>query len=109
MAPWLTALTALISPVTSVIGNWQERRKQVVQTRHEARLERIRAQKGDWKDEFLLVIWSAPLLCSFIPSLQENAFRAFRYISELPDWYMGGWVAISLAVFGVDKIMKLRS
>lgn len=105
---WMTALTTMIGPVFNMVGKWQERRGQVAQASHEAKLERIKSQRGDWKDEFLIIIWSAPLLLSFVPSLQDNAFRAFDYMAKLPDWYMGGWVAISLAVFGVDKIMKVK-
>jgi len=105
---WMTALTTLIGPVSSMVGKWQERRAQVSVAKHEANLKRIEAQKGDWKDEFLIIIWSAPLMCAFIPPLQDNAFRAFEYMEKLPPWYMGGWVAISLAVFGVDKLMKVK-
>lgn len=103
-----TALTALIAPVTSMVSNWQAARSQVSAAKHEAKLERIKAQQGDWKDEFLIIIWSAPLMCGFIPPLQDTAFRAFDYMEKLPPWYMGGWVAISLAVFGVDKVAKFK-
>jgi hypothetical protein len=105
---WLTALTTFIGPVSKIVGNWQVRRGQVSAAAHEAKLERIKSQRGDFKDEYLLFIWSAPLLCAFVPALQDNAFRAFDYMSKLPDWYMGGWVAISLAVFGVDKLVKMK-
>lgn len=105
---WMTALTTLIGPVASIVGKWQDRRAQVAQAQHEAKIERIRAQKGDWKDEFLLLIWSTPILISFVPPLQPTAFAAFDYMKELPEWYMGGWVAISLAIFGVDKILKVK-
>lgn len=105
---WMTALTTLVGPVSTMVATWQERRAEVSQAKHETRLERIKSQRGDLKDEFLLVIWSAPLLCAFIPALQDNAFAAFDYMAKLPDWYMGGWVAISLAIFGVDKIMKVK-
>jgi len=105
---WMTALTTLIGPVSNMIGKWQERRGQIAAAKHEANLERIKAQSGSWKDEFVLIIWSVPILAAFIPSLQDNAFAAFDYMKELPEWYMGGWVAISLTIFGVDKIMKVK-
>lgn len=105
---FMGALTVLTGPVANMVGSWQARRAQVSVAKHEANLKRIEQQKGDWKDEFLIIIWSAPLLCAFIPALQDNAFRAFEYMSKLPDWYMGGWVAISLAVFGIDKVLKFK-
>ena len=105
---FMGALTTLTGPVFSVIGNWQQKRAQVAQAKHEAKIKRIEAQSNDWKDEFLILIWSAPLMCAFVPPLQEHAFKAFDYMSKLPEWYMGGWVAISLAVFGVDKLLKFK-
>ena len=105
---WMTALATAIGPVSNMVSQWQERRSQVAQASHEAKLERIRAQKNDWKDEFLLIVWSTPILISFVPPLQDSAFKAFDYMKELPEWYMGGWVAISLAVFGVNKFMKVK-
>lgn len=108
MNPIFTALSTLVSPVANAIGKYQERKAQVVQAKHEAKLERIRLQPNDYKDEWLLAIWSTPILCCFIPPLQPYAFQAFGFIAELPQWYIGGWVAISLSVFGVDKLMKIK-
>jgi len=105
---WLTALTTLVGPVSSMVSKWQERRGQVAAAKHEANLERIRAQKGDWKDEFVLIVVSAPILCAFVPPLQDDAFRAFEYMDKLPEWYMGLWVIICASVFGVNQIPKFK-
>lgn len=105
---WVAALTSLIAPVSNMVGKWQENRAQVSQAKHEAKLERIKSMDNDHKDEFLLGIWSAPFLAAFIPGLQPYAFKAFDFLSQLPGWYLGAWVAISLSVFGVDKIMKVK-
>ena len=105
---WLTALTTLVGPVANAVSTWQARRAQVSEAKHEVKLERIRQMDNDKKDEFLLAIWSAPFLCVFIPPLQPYAFTAFEFLQDLPQWYLGGWVAISLAIFGVDKVTKVR-
>ena len=111
MAIFTTAATligSLVAPVSSAVGKWQDRKAQVSAAKHEAKLERIKAMDNDHKDEFLLGIWSAPFLCVFIPGLQPYAFEAFEFLSNLPQWYLGAWIAISLSVFGVDKIMKIK-
>lgn len=91
-----------------MVTRWQDRRAQVAQAKHEANLERIRAQAGDWKDEFLVVLWSVPIVSCFVPPLQEYAFEAVNKMGQLPEWYLGGFVVISLSVFGVNKIPKLK-
>lgn len=96
---------SVIPAISAPVAKYQERKAQVVQVKHEARLERIRAQKGDFKDEFLLGIWSMPLLIAVSP-WQEYSFEMFERLAKLPDWYMGGFVGISFAIFGVDKIFK---
>ena len=105
-----TALTSLIAPVANVIGKWQDRKAQVSAAKHEAKLERIRAQAGDWKDELLVIIWSYPMVSIFVPVdfIQQSTFEGLERVGQLPDWYLGGWIAISLAVFGADKILKIK-
>lgn len=107
---WLTALTGIMSPALGLANTWIERRGQVAVAKHEARLERIKAMEGDWKDEWLIVIWSYPFVSMFVPitAVQQATFAALDRIGILPEWYLGGWVAISLAIFGVDKITKVK-
>lgn len=107
---WFTAVTALVAPVANVINTWQARKSQVAQAKHEAKLERIKAQAGDWKDELLIVIWSYPFVSCFVPyePVRQATFEALDQVGLLPQWYLGGWVAISMAVFGADKILKVK-
>lgn len=107
---WMTALTTLVSPAINLASTWIDRRGQVAAASHAAKLERIKAQQGDWKDEWLIVIWSYPFVSMFIPitTVQQATFAALDRIGILPEWYLGGWVAISLAIFGVDKITKVK-
>ena len=106
----LTALTTLVGPVANAVSEWQSRKAQVSQAKHEAKLEAIKAQRSDWKDEFLIVIWSYPMISCFIPydPVQQATFAALDKVGLLPEWYLGGWVAISLAVFGADKLLKIK-
>jgi hypothetical protein len=102
--------TAAIGPVANAVGKWQERRSQVAQAKHESKLERIRNLSSDWKDEWLIIIWSYPMISMFIPidAIQQATFDAMDKIGLLPEWFVGGWVAISLAIFGVDKLIKVK-
>ena len=107
---WMTALATAIGPVSNMVGRWQERRSQVAQASHEARLERIRSQRGDFKDEVVLFIVLYPVVSMFIPIefLQQNTFVAFEKMGKLPEWYVGLYAGICMAVFGIQAIPKIR-
>jgi hypothetical protein len=107
---WLGAVTGILGPVTSLVGTYLERRGQVAEARHQAKMMRIASQEGSWKDEYTLIIWSWPVVSMFIPIpyIQNMSFNALDKISSLPQWYLGGWVAISLAVMGADKLLKIK-
>ena len=107
---WPVLLGKLIGPVSSAIGKWQDRRREVAQAKHEASIERIKAQRGDWKDEAVLIIVTYPFITMFLPfePLQRNTFEAFERLSNLPEWYVGLYAGICMAVFGIQAIPKLR-
>ena len=89
------------------IGKYQDRKAAIEEAKHEASLERIRQQESSWKDEYLIIIWTAPIIGAFIPPLQDRVFEGFEFIAALPNWYHVGFVGISFAVFGVNNLGKL--
>lgn len=107
---WPVLLGKLIGPVAGAIGKWQDRRAQVAQAKHEATIERIKAQRGDWKDEFVLVVVFYPFISMFVPwkAMQQHTFDAFSRIDDLPAWYVGIYAGVCMAVFGIQSIPKLR-
>lgn len=104
MAWW----TVLVSPVAGAINTWQKNRAESNQARHEANLARIKDWNSSWKDEIILILWGWPVVSAFIPYFQDNTMAAFAFMHTLPSWYIGGWIAISLAVFGADKVAKFK-
>jgi len=109
MAPWLTALIPnAVQSLFDVAEGWQERRKEEARARHEAKLTAIRQQDSSWKDEFVLLAASYPPISLFIPFLRENTVTSLEYISKLPEWAIGLWVAIALSVYGVQKVAKVK-
>lgn len=100
--------TALINPVGEAIKTWQKNRSEAGQARHEANMARIKDHSTSWKDEIVLLVWSYPVVSAFIPPLQENTSQAFLYMQDLPEWYLGGFIAISLAVYGVNKVARFK-
>lgn len=101
-------LTALIGPISGAFSKWQDKRGEVKAAQHDATIARIKAGESSWKDEYLVIIWSYPIISGFIPYLQDSTMRGFEFMTGLPPWYVGGWVTISLSVFGITKIMNIK-
>lgn len=60
-----------------------------------------------WKDEFLLILWSIPLVGMFFPFTRPFVQDGFLFMKEFnPDaayWYMAGWAIIFAASFGFKQ------
>ena len=56
---------------------------------------------NSWKDEYLLIIFSPPLIMAFIPGLAPYVEEGFRVLQETPDWYKGAIALMVAASFGM--------
>lgn len=69
--------------------------------------------KTSWKDEYLMLIFSFPLILAFIPYAQEAVLKGFETLEKTPDWYMMLVLGIVASVFGlrwlVSSINTFRS
>lgn len=66
---------------------------------HEWELERIR--QAGWKDEWVLLLLSIPLIGVFIPQLAPYMLTGFETLETTPDWYRWLVVLIFTAVYGI--------
>jgi hypothetical protein len=109
MPAWLVSLLpGALGRVFDFAEGWQERRKDEAQAKHQARLTQISQQGGSWKDEYILVLSSYPLVSLFIPFLRPSTVESINYLKELPGWMVGTWVGIVAAVYGFQKIPSIK-
>lgn len=78
---------------------------------HENGWERIMAEgtKGSWKDEYLTIIFSIPMILAFVPGMEEVVQNGFRQLEAMPEWYqysLGCVVAASFGIRGATKLFK---
>lgn len=66
---------------------------------HEWELESIR--NSGWKDEWVLIILSIPMITSFIPYTQAATQAGFDSLATTPLWYRTTVMTIYLATFGL--------
>lgn len=58
-------------------------------------------KNSGWKDEFVLLLLSIPLIMSFIPNMQSYVVDGFEALSKTPDWYQWLILAVFTAVYGI--------
>lgn len=65
--------------------------------------ERIMAQNSgnSWKDEWLTLLFSIPLVMAFIPDAVPFVNEGFKVLETMPDWYQYTLSVIVAASFGV--------
>jgi hypothetical protein len=66
---------------------------------HEWELESIR--NSGWKDEWVLVVMTIPLVLVFIPFTQQTVLDGFNTLDKTPDWYRFLVTIIYAATFGI--------
>jgi hypothetical protein len=66
---------------------------------HEWELESIR--NSGWKDEWVLIILSIPMVLVFIPFTQAAIMNGFAVLQDTPLWYRTTVMTIYLATFGL--------
>lgn len=62
-------------------------------------LEQIR--NSGWKDEYILLLLSIPLIGSFIPALADDILTGFGVLAQTPDWYRWLILLIFTAIYGI--------
>jgi hypothetical protein len=67
-------------------------------------LEAMRQAEHSWKDEFITIIWFAPLIVAWFE--QEKATAWLAFVSGLPMWYQIGMFGIIAASFGLRWFFK---
>jgi hypothetical protein len=62
-----------------------------------------------WKDEWLTILFSIPLILAFIPSAVPFVMDGFRALEMMPDWYQYTLSIIVAASFGVRSAIGLMN
>ena len=69
-------------------------------------VEAIKSSKESWKDEYLTILFSIPLLLCFLPFTVEYVERGFAALAMTPDWYKYTLGVIVSASFGIKGATK---
>ena len=70
-------------------------------------LAQAEASEGSWKDEWLTVLFSIPLILAFIPGMEDVVQNGFNQLRLMPEWYQYSLGIIVAASFGVRAATRL--
>jgi len=68
-----------------------------------------RASQQSWKDEWLTLLFSVPLVLCFFPATVEYVQAGFEALEAMPDWYQYSLSVIIAASFGVRSVMGIMN
>ncbi len=68
---------------------------------HDHEWELASIANSGWKDEWVLVILSIPMVCVFVPFLTDDIQAGFDALATTPLWYRTTVMTIYLATFGI--------
>ena len=75
----------------------------------------LEARQSDWKDEFILVLLSLPILMLSIavysddPAAMEKINIFFEHFSALPSWFTNLWILVCASIFGIKGTQIFRN
>jgi len=69
-------------------------------------LEMAKGSQSSWKDEWLVILFSIPLILAFIPGMEEVVANGFQQLEQMPEWYQYSLGVIVAASFGVRSATK---
>ena len=64
-------------------------------------LAALQGQATSWKDEYLTILMSLPVIGSFLPSVQDYVVRGWDYLGKAPIWFQTSFIGVIAATFGL--------
>ena len=115
---WFSAIKLAVSAGSKIYANRQKAKvamsdAQLLHAERQARGEEayqgklLEARQNDYKDEFVLVILSAPIVVlawgvfSDDPSALEKVKTFFEHFAALPTWFSTLWILVVGSIFGI--------
>ena len=69
-------------------------------------LEAIRGARNSWKDEWLVILFSIPLILAFVPNMEVVVLNGFEVLNKMPECYQYSLGVIVASSFGVRAATK---
>ena len=115
---WLSAIKLAVSAGSKIYANKQKTKMAMsdAQLMHAEKMARgdeayqgklLEARQSDWKDEFVLLVLTAPILViawgvfSDDPGAAEKIKMFFEQFQQLPSWFTNLWILVVASIYGI--------
>ena len=123
---WFSALRLGMSAATHIYKKRQETKMKMADAQflHAEKMAKgeeayqgklLEARQSDWKDEFVLLILSAPIVVlawaviSDDPEAMDKVKLFFEYFSTRPSWFTNLWILVVASIFGIKGTQIFRN
>ena len=75
----------------------------------------LEARQSDWKDEFVLVVLTLPILViaygvfSEDPNAAAKIKEFFEQFQQLPSWFTNLWILVVASIYGIKGTQIFRN
>ena len=115
---WLSAIKLALNAGTHIYKKKQETKMAMADAQHMAATKMARgeteyqgklleARESDWKDEFVLVVLTLPILViaygvfSDDPGAAAKKKEFFEQFQQLPSWFTNLWILVVASIYGI--------
>ena len=115
---WLSALKLGLNAASHIYKKKQETKMAMADAQHmhaskmargesEYQGKLLEARQSDWKDEFVLVVLTLPILViaygvfSDDPSASAKIKEFFEQFQQLPSWFTNLWILVVASIYGI--------
>ena len=115
---WFSALKLGLNAATHIYKKKQETKMAMAdaQHMHAAKMARgeseyqgklLEARQSDWKDEFVLIVLTLPILViaygvfSEDPAASAKIKEFFEQFQQLPSWFTNLWILVVASIYGI--------
>ena len=115
---WLSAIKLALNAGTHIYKKKQETKMAMADAQHMAAQKMARGEseyqgkllesrQSDWKDEFVLIVLTLPILViaygvfSEDPNAASKIKEFFEQFQQLPSWFTNLWILVVASIYGI--------
>ena len=115
---WFSAIKLALNAGTHIYKKKQETKMLMAdaQAQHASKMAKgelefsgklLEARQSDWKDEFVLVVLTLPILViaygvfSDDPAASQKIKEFFDQFQDLPKWFTNLWILVVASIYGI--------
>ena len=123
---WFSALKLGLNAATHIYKKKQETKMAMADAQHmhaskmargesEYQGKLLEARQSDWKDEFVLIVLTLPILViawggfSDDPGAAAKINEFFEQFQQLPTWFTNLWILVVASIYGIKGTQIFRN